>query len=248
MTRNVVYVELDAILDTRLAAISRISSKAAADLVTDDRYYTRLTDDFTQLCGITREQFREEYTKRDASLIYDSLMTELPHLLRELVSKLEVEASETPFMENFEVHLNVWPYVLEAETEHALEVAMLFYSGRETPVRIVRMHPKDVTPTYIKSTVSGMILYNFRDWLQHHLDAFAIVQCPRVTILAPALFHEDPPKPDEFDTEGLRKGLDPFQLAELNFIEWFALQLLEPGLFSLYRPSRVRRKPPPESK
>lgn len=239
-TRNRVYVELDALLDTRLATVAKISQEAAVTLLNDDRYYFRKIDDYSAICGVTLEAFRHAYERRNAELLFTSILTEIPSMMTELIAKLEQVSTDTPFMEGVSIEINIYPYQLEEVDRDGIVTAMMAYVGHLVPIKTVNIPLQQLTPGFVKNRYSGLIMYNLRDWLQHHVEAFKTVQMPRVTVLAPALAWDRLPEPDQFRDEGLRKGIDPFELMELAFVEMFALNLLEARYFSIFRPEMYK--------
>lgn len=235
MDKQCIYVQLDALLDTRLAVISKLNPEAAVKLLTEDAYYLRQIDDFEELTGITRSAFQEAYAKRDVEILQNSRITHIPMMLYELISKMEQMETDTPFVEDLQVHVNYWPYVLSDDERYQFELAISAYSGIETPVRLFSQHPMELTPRHIKQTYSGLILYDFREWCSYHITALENVHFPTITVIAPALFHDKVLKPEEYLTDEMRPDITAFQLTELAFLEKMQLQLLAPQLFSILR-------------
>lgn len=223
---SIILVELDAILDTRLATLAKINPEAAVKTANDLRYYDRLIDDFVEVCGVTKEEFREAYKNRDVEVLQNSVMTEIILILNELTLKLEMEANDTPFVSNVIVELNVFPYQLDEDDRLAIAEAVMMRCGHSTEVKCVFYHPKEMTPQAIKNRYSGMFIYNFRDWMEHHVEAFKSFSMPRVTVMAPALFYDEIPSDDEFVKDGMRPEINAFQLSEVGAVELFALSLL----------------------
>ncbi|WJJ55163.1 hypothetical protein [Xanthomonas phage RTH11] len=243
---SVVYVELDAYLDTRLAALGAISPKAATDCSQDPAYFDRVIDDFESICGVTREAFRNAYSLRDEEFLRASVITEIPFILDDLVRKLEAETVDTPFLSRVIVEVNTYPYKLDKETLNALSLAVMSRAGIETEVRCVSIPLERLTPTFCKERYGGLILYNFHDWMKHHLTAFEKVKMPTVTVMAPALYRDTVPSEDAFSGEGISKHITGFQLSEVGCVELFSLSLLPAANFSMVRvPGHYKPKPAP---
>lgn len=237
-TDNKILVHIDTLLDTRLGTLSLIRPEAAVQTISDDRYYFRVIDDFSAICGVDLPEFREAYAKRNMETLRASVITEVPFILRELIVKLQKEEEETPYMEGLGVEVNIWPYELDEGERYALYLAVREFIGSLTPLAIVSIHPEKLTPELVKSKYSGLILYDLNEWVKHHLETFKTVRFPRVTVLAPALFHEQVPQPEDFLSEGMRPDANPFELAEMGFIEIFALDLIDPRYFCITRPDK----------
>lgn len=241
---SIVYVELDAYLDTRLATLAMISPSSALECKGDPRYFERVVDDFEPYCGVTREAYRNAYSKRDEEFLKISTITEVPFILNDLVIKLEKEAIDTPFLSRVIVEVNCYPYKLDEETRDSVALAVMARAGIETEVRCVYIPLEQLTPGFVKGRYSGMILYNFHDWMKHHLADFHKVKMPRVSVLAPALWHDVVPSQESFTSEGISPHITGFQLSEVASVELFSLSLLPPANFSMVRvPGHYTPKP-----
>lgn len=245
---SIVYCELDAYLDTRLPVMGLMSPQAAIDASQDERYFNRLIDDFTEINGIGKDAFRQVYLKRDADVVRSSVITEMAFILNELVIHLEQEARDTPFLKQVKVEINIYPYEFDEEEKDMIALAVMSRCGIETEVKCVRIPPAQLTPAFCKGRYSGMILYNFRDWMEHHLEAFKSVKMPRVSVMAPALYYDVVPADDAFVGDGLSEHITAFQLSEVGCIEMFALSLLPACNFSMARiPGHYAPKPAPQA-
>ena len=230
-----VLVELDALLDTRLATLSRMDQQAAVACLKDPRYFGRQIDDFTEVCGVGRAAFLDAYRQRDVQTLEASTMTEIPLILAELTMKLEADIVDTPFASEIVVEVNCHPYVLDAEEKEAVALGVAGRCGQKTRVVCVDLPPSELTPSFIKDRYSGIILYNFRDWMEVQMENFKTHRMPRVSVLAPALHHDKVAAPDEFSRTGVSPEISIFQLTEIGMVEMFALSLLPPVNFSIAR-------------
>lgn len=231
-----VYVELDTLLDTRLAAISAISPQAGVDTMLDPRYYKRVKDDFTDICGIGAEAFAKVYANRDGEMLTKSWMTQMPAMLGQMMAKFEQDQRDTPIMEDVELVLNTWPYEMDDIVADHLTLALMEHAGVETLVRRIHVAPKDLVPAMCKQRFSGMIVYNFRQMLEANWEAWTQVRAPRMSMVAPALFAGDLPDQEHIKTMGFRDDVDYFAAAEAGYGEMFSLDLLPARMFSLIQP------------
>ena len=232
---NRVLIELDALLDTRLATLSILDPQAAIDCLKDERYFSRIIDDFSEICGIDRERFKEAYARRDTQTLEASTMTEMPFILAELTMKLELDVIDTPFASEVVVEINCHPYALDDEEKAIIAKAVGLRCGDLTRVVCVDLPLEDLTPQHVVQRYSGLILYNYRDWMASQLENFKKHRMPRVSVLAPALCHGEIPAPDEFTRDGIAEGISIFQLAEVGTVELYALSLLPAINFSIAR-------------
>ena len=244
---SIVLVEIDALLDTRLTTLGLISPQAGFECARDPRYFDRVIDDFEPICGVTLEAFRNVYRNRDVEVLKAATITEMAFILQDLVLKLERETLDTPFCSRVIVEVNIFPYKLDEEERDILALAVMARCGLETEVRCVRIPPQALQPAVVKERYSGMVIYNFRDWMEHHVQAFETVKMPQVSILAPALFYNVVPADDAFVEDGVAEYITAFQLSEVGCIELFALSLLPAANFSLVRtPGHYTPKPEPK--
>jgi hypothetical protein len=237
-----VYVELDALLDTRLAVVSSLDQEAAVRLVQSEAYYQRQSDDFSAITGIDHAVYLEAYQKRHVGHLARSIKTRIPLLLHELILKLEEQEESTPYRESTDLEVNVWPYVDLTEGEReALMLAVMVHAGIQTLPRVVCFDPKSLTPEVLKRKYSGLILYNLREWLQHHVTSFIRTRTPQVAVLAPGLFNgkivgiEDVAPAELLEDPNFRKDLSPLRLTEIACAEYFGLDYLAPEHFSIWR-------------
>lgn len=234
---NKVYVELDALLDTRLAVMNSIDPQAAVAMVRAEEYYTRLSDDFSKLTGVAHETYQAAWESRDEEALRHSIKTHMPLMLSELMNRLEVQEENAPYAEELALEVNIWPYKNLSDAERdTLQLAVLAHAGIQTIPTIVCMNPKDLTPRKIKAEYSGLIMYNLRDWLQHHVEAFTRCGCPAVAVLAPALFNGEIVEAKDLTTDPeLRTDFSVFSLTELACVEFFQLNYLDVKYFSIWR-------------
>ncbi len=232
-----VYLELDAALDTRLAVVSSLDQQAAVKLVTSDAYYQRLKDDFSDITGIPHETYKQVWESRTADILPRSIKTHIPILLNKLMHHLEYLEETTPYMPDVALEVNVWPYVdLTMPERDMLQLAFTAHSGINTIPQIVCFDPKELTPRRLRNEYSGLILYNLRDWLQHHLLEFPKCICPDVSVLAPALFYDRIVTVKDICSDpDLKEDVNIFQLTEIACAEFFQLNLLDPKYFSIWR-------------
>lgn len=234
-----VYVELDALLDTRLATISKIDADAAVRMVKSEEYYVRKHDVFS---GVGEEMYRLAWQDRNVDTLKRSMMTHVPLMLRELITKLEQDEEQTPFSTQLSIEVNTWPYQLSVEEQDTLLLAVMSYGGIQTIPEVVCKHPSELTPEKVKKTYSGLIMYNYRDWLELHLAELQKWPCPRVTLLAPALYHGPEPDMEELQRQGLQPNISGFEVIEISMAESIGLQLLDIKYFSILRSKYLHRQ------
>jgi hypothetical protein len=237
-TSSYVLVELDALLDTRLGALTQVAPAAAARLVTDRRYFTRQIDAF-EWEDLDWAAFRRIYQARDAEAIFDSVMTEMTALLPSILKKLVRVSETTPYLPGLAVELNVYPYQLDAFWREEIHKNVREYIPPDLDLRVVYYPPEQLTPAFLRGRYSGMIIYDFARWFEVQMRAFETVKLPRFTILAPALYQKAIPAPEDIYAPDMIRKLTPFEIAETGLADCFQLELLEAHVFSIIRPDVV---------
>lgn len=188
-------IDLDCLLDTRLAAISTVSSDVAQMMVgipqLMDKYRKRNTDDFSQF-GIDMEKYNEVWKNRKASILRASMMTPLAHFLVDIVEQVHQEAILKPheYRGGFEIHINTYPYVDLSRVEiDALLDAISSRLKRRVPIYSVCLSDEELTPFLIREREYNCIFfYNFVYWLSTQFpntlsDEEALDRCiPGVTV------------------------------------------------------------------
>lgn len=236
-----IYVELDCLLDTRLATLAKIDPQHAIKAVGDRRYYDRMIDDFTDICGVGVGEFKKAYAERDVMTLQASLMTQVPLILNDLVKKLELESVETPFSKGVEVEVNYWPYSLSEEEIDGLQLSIMYYSGIQTIVRLISVPSTQLTLRYLKSRYTGAIIYNLSEFLEQRGVELTQVLMPDFPIIAPGLWKDKVPTPEEIVEEGMSLDIVPFRFVEMSLTSNFQLNLIPAKYFSILDPELLRK-------
>lgn len=235
--KQCVYVDLDSLLDTRIATVSAIDQEAAVRLVKSPDYYTRNIDDFEPMCGVTREAFDEAYAKRNVDTLKRALPCNIMVAMRELVDGLVKQDLMDPETNGVEVVINMWPYVdLSDKESYEITRAIMYHMGIRPQVRHICIAPESLTPQYIKSSITGLIMYDFAGWFKIQGDALVNCRMPDVTVLTPALFRDKRVPTAEEATVPKLKGMTPFEILEFSVVQAIGLTMIDVGYFSLLSP------------
>ena len=225
-------IELDALLDTRLATVARLSVDNAVQLAST-KYRNRLSKDLTLLNPeIDMQAFNEAYSKRDLTTLMASKMTGGVFLLAGMVEELENQTHDTPFLSALEIDVNVYPYKVDEAVEIALINSVMAYAGLETKVNIVNLSPESLRPGIIKSTWAGLMMYDFDNWLNLHNVELTTSKIPTISIIAPALFKDVIPKEDDLKNDS-GEVLKPFTTVEMALCEFVSVSFVDSKYFSI---------------
>ena len=103
-----IFIELDALLDTRIGTIANMNINLVEDILKDG-YYTRIADSFK---GIELDEFKFRYDNRTKSVLKDSMVTPMINMITEFANKLLANIVTSPNHYLPRVIINIHPYKL----------------------------------------------------------------------------------------------------------------------------------------
>lgn len=185
-------VELDALLDTRLATVSMVNPDAAI-AVMDDTYRERQFDVFSYLYPeFDDAAYLQRYARRNWETLKNARPTVMAFILAGICQRMGAEiATGSPTLTSAEVHINCYPYDLTGEEQDLICVAVQKRCGFDIRVTAVFIpHYELNTHRIAGDEYSALILYNFKDWFE---CVFAKPdppprEIPSVTVYAPLLY------------------------------------------------------------
>lgn len=225
-------VELDCLLDTRIAAINQIDPAVAAQLLEGRDYHTRQRDNFEKMTqgAITDTQFREAYAARNKETLKCARPTNIVRLLYEITQELEAQLITEKDFEGFQIEINIYPYELTYGECEAIKSAVMHYTSFSTNFEVVSVPPKHIDPPTIKKRWDGLILYDFDTWFTHHVETLNKVLLPRHLMFVPALYIKED---DEEFQEIADEIHSPFELLTYSMTERLKMNFLPPKEFSI---------------
>jgi hypothetical protein len=224
------YIELDVILDTRLATLGMISEEAALSAL-QTNYHTRLDDRFE---GVNFEEYKEKYKKRNIYTLHKSLCTDGLRLIRHLTKELAEQAIVRPYHNGPKVIINHYPYKLSEVERDSIGKAVSVWISNIAPVELIYIPPIDLTPAYCKSLYSIMMMYEYEDWLNMHTAAFQTTRLPEVPLLVPAIYFGKTPTKEELD-KLIQEAAHPMQSIQALASPLIELTLIDICYFSVIK-------------
>lgn len=223
-----IFVNLDDILDTRLATLYLIH-KDLAKAALDAGYFTRDEDSFPHL---SKEKFNKFYSQRNAIVLQEAIPTRVLAFLREMILHLNHQAVETPYHSGPKIYLNVYPYDLTPGEVELMVKALAIQTGQTCDITAVYMSPKEITPQFCRSNLGCIFFYNASEWLETHAsnDGFKNCQIPDVTLYVPAIYHGTRPTEEQIQEISV-ENLDPFRAWEISGSGIINGCVLETGIF-----------------
>lgn len=207
-----ILVELDVLLDTRLATLFLLNEENVKKVFDTPRYFNRQQDIFP---GVDKTTFREKYDQRDKSWLINAPMTPMVRYTQEFVLNTIQQQASTPFGAVPKVYLNVYPYVLTPEEENKLIKTFAVLTNGRCDIELVNYKVENLHPGLVKDKFSIMVMYDYYKWLDHFSknEVFTKVTCPEVTLIGPQLYFERLPTAQELKQLEMQK-LNMFQLTE----------------------------------
>lgn len=238
-------IQLDCLLDTRLATISKCNPSIAKEIVQTDellqKYRQRVSDEMESIHpGIDQNRFNQAYKERDVETLMASGPTELQFLLGVMIEDMEREANRgSPLVTGVEIDVNVWPYKLNQEERDMIAAAVTARAGIETPVRTIEIPTRELTSYFIKERGwVAIIHYSLEEWIKEtfvRYDPNNPPTCiPSVNFITPRLLMKT--EGIENTTERLSptgQTIDPFDSIRWWLSKLIGVSFTEIGAFSL---------------
>lgn len=204
-----ILVDLDSILDTRLATLQRLGTDAVQNALNND-YFTRIADEFENI------DFKAEYAKRDHKTLYQALVTPIISVINEFTQQTLTALVGSPFRRQPKLLLNIYPYQLDDQQTQAIVQGLAKVTLNTIDIEVVNLNPEEITPIYVKHNLAVMILYDYCQWLDIHSQNknFLETQCPQVRLVVPLLLRSK----NVIDTIPLAEAVDAVERYASLFI------------------------------
>lgn len=241
-------IELDALLDTRIATVRRIDPTVAEQLLENPNYRNRVSDELNYIDSrIDLLSYNTAYIKRDMETLDYSKATLLVGYIVRLISKLQmVIDANNPELKDIDVVVNHYPYKLTEDEKNFIIAGVSSMIGLSDNVSLVNLEPKDINLEYLKNNkVLAYIVYDFNLWSTQALpdiegstmESLGLNKIPNLLIIAPRLAlskerHEDVVKLARESNMGAIMD----DLISLPWALLFDLDMIDPILFTEFDP------------
>lgn len=229
-TENI-YLDLDTILDTRLGTLAVLGEEHPVRALNSGKYHKRLLDEFE---GISVQEFREAYAKRDIDTLKHSVLTNMTFFLRRLIKDSLMSAVIHQRVEKMCFTVNVFPYdFTDPDLVEMLIGCIRFHTYSTSNVQIVSIPDEELTPEFVSQHYQIMIRYNWVNWVDKHKEFFEKRGIPNVTVVVPEIFYDAVPTEEDINRLNLRKQ-NPFSMTEQITAALFRLKHMPISLFSIH--------------
>jgi hypothetical protein len=181
-----IYVEIDALLDTRLAALYRLDKTKIIDEIASG-YLTRVSDEFVHY---DQKAFEELYQNRGKEqLITDAILTEAWRFINFFSVQTLHALVSSPLQRQPKLYLNVYPYKLSETVISAMITALANLLKNQIDIEVIEATKEEITPKHAKKHFAFMVIYDYWNWLDIHSanQNLKDTQLSEVTMIVPAL-------------------------------------------------------------
>lgn len=216
---STLFIELDALLDSRASTLYKLDPEFFSNIL-NNKYFERLSDEFEL------EGYKELYNTRDRETLRNALLSEIAGLIIDFCTQTLEVTAQSPFHFVPKIIINIHPYKLEEQESNLIIQAVRALINDICDIEIVDMSYEELTPTYVKSKLTILILYDYPTWLEvHSLNKnFEKTICSQVTLFGPRVAFK------KLDT--LKNiEIDPFDAMEELVAPLISLKLLPINMF-----------------
>ena len=205
---STILVELDALLDTRIATIGRMGGDVLKTVLASN-YHSRLIDYWE---GIDNDQFKELYTNRNIVTLKESILTNIGILVADFCKKTIELNTTSPFHYKPKVSINIHPYKLtDSDINTVISSVVMLIDGMGD-VEAIDVPYSYLTPKYLLQNTSVVVLYKYDDWLEANSvnDIIKKERCPEIGLIGPAMYFKRNDKlPDKEPFRDMEKLISP---------------------------------------
>lgn len=239
--KHVVLIDLDVILDTRIATLFDIDKDMALDLL-GQGYCTRMTDDLTGLTNVvTNEQYEKAYAARNIETLKNARLSSYIFELANIISNLSKDiVNDATRVEEPCIVINYYPYKnLDEAILGDIIYAVSCYTTEAIDIKAGYYEPASLDLKFLKDNmILTYITYSLATWFEKAFDVRkgkeGIISYPKLTVVAPKIM----PKVDSFDyldgdAKKVLQNKSPFDFMKLYWAPMFGIEFCPIELMSL---------------
>jgi hypothetical protein len=238
-TYSTLLVDMDALFDTRIGTLINIDKELTERVLASGNYYKREEDRFEH---ITPEEFYSYYHRRNKLILASSPLTYMLQFIHEFILGTMKNAQNSPFKMIPKVVINTYPYRLtEAEDNQIIE-NLRYQTNDGAEIELVHLSPAELKPSYIKSNITVMVMYEYKEWLDIHAESKELEKhpCTPISLLVPGIYFNY--IPDAQERKKLAKhGMSAFDALEMLSKPFINLKVLKVRIFC-YKPLEVEEE------
>lgn len=168
MSNQTIYVELNALMDTRIACIEALYGVETTQRVLVNGYEKRETDDWGLLdAALNTAAVEELYVNHDITLLANSMMSNLVRVLKDFTREANKGSAGNPMTDPVAIHINIAPYRLPEQHCQVIANSIAHHLGI-TDVKTINVPRHLTTPAFFQGTYKTVFMYDFIKWFTMH--------------------------------------------------------------------------------
>lgn len=240
MNEKGTYLSLDEIFDTRIGLLGLINPDKAAEVLLDNSYYDRKSEmEIVEKFGLSRLQWDSRYKKRDNRVLANSYISRCLHFVHLYQSETKAIQQLDYSSPIFHVTVNTFPYQLEGDFLDALKEEIMEKIPLTNKLTFVHQDMKEVDMHQLDKDYKLVIMYDYGNWMKHHVHLLSGPGVPLMELVVPKLLHEDfySKLDDPVMLKLVQEGqLDPFELVEGASSLFWRISYQEVDMFNIALP------------
>lgn len=219
-----VFVDLDSIMDTRLALLYYHFPDKIDTILSIYPY--RLSDDYPGVVDYTT--FSDLYKKRNKEILLLSVITPIVYLLKDFIEKAIENLTQSIQPAPPKIFLNIYPYKLSEEEVAIIVNALLSSVGKKVDIEVVNMSNKEITPAFLNANVNIYFKYDYYLWLDEvtEVNKEWKSKCPEVKFICPGILPIEAKNIKKaFTMDGL--PINPFKHFKLGLSNIFDIEFIK---------------------
>lgn len=184
------YIDIDSLLDTRLAVLKILDPNLALTLIENERYHYRIIDSFGY---ITNTIFNQYYKRRNNTVLKQATVTNIVDILFSEIVTLKTKPGFYNPLKPIPIHINIFPYSLEEkEKENIIKVMYNILVIDNIEITITDRSFDRISPIYVDNNYICLFMYNGLKWLEYHVLTKSLLSrnLPTTRLYVPALMEK----------------------------------------------------------
>lgn len=225
-TPQKVCVMLDALIDTRIGTAIKLGAKDIDWESYIDRTHSMVWDFFK----VDKTVYQRAYARRDTDTLKNSIATVLTTQIEAICTPKIIAGKSNPLLESPELIINTWPFKLNRHVSASIveSVEQFFTEDTSLKVSAVHMHPRDVSPTWLKDNSCDLIVYDVIEWFSYNNIKLEECPIPEIQLIHPATLNTE-----DVTKYTYEEGHDPFADLAAHIAPVIKMVAVDPKLLSL---------------
>lgn len=239
--KHTILIDLDVILDTRIATIMAIDASEGLKML-QRGFCRRTSDDISELTSvISNDVYQKAYANRNVETLQNARLSSYIFELTDMVENLTRTISrDDGRIDDANIVINYYPYEnLDEEELAQIVYAVETYTSSAVTIQVAYYKPSDLDLKALKAMdILTYVTYGFKEWFESVFNVnkgkSSIVAYPKLTVIAPMIL----PKKDAFDfldanSKKILQNKSPFDFMKLYWAPMFGLEFCPIELMSL---------------